>query len=154
MRTAGSGRRCSTLGRVDEALTSIHDAIRLDPGNGQAHQALARALWVGKGDFAAAIPVFERSIVLNPEAGYSYLQLGLLLSWEGRYAEAERVLRRAVDLQDQFISGQRRPADGRRQRTARVRATTSRAATQMPSASTSAARSSCSRAITRSKNAA
>jgi tetratricopeptide (TPR) repeat protein len=99
------GTALLSLNRVDEALTSIHTAIRLDPGNGQAHQALARALWVGKGDFAAAIPVFERSIVLNPEAGYSYLQLGLLLSWERRYAEAERVLRRAVDLQDQFISG-------------------------------------------------
>jgi serine/threonine protein kinase/Tfp pilus assembly protein PilF len=99
------GSALLNLGRVDEALTSIHEAIRLDPGNGQAHQALARAYWVGKGDFAAAIPVFERSIALNPEAGYSYLQLGLLLSWEGRYAEAERVLRRAVDLQDQFISG-------------------------------------------------
>jgi non-specific serine/threonine protein kinase len=99
------GASLLNLGRVDEALTSIHEAIRLDPGNGQAHQTLARALWVGKGDFASAIPVFERSIVLNPEAGYSYLQLGLLLSWEGRYAEAERVLKRAVDLQDQFISG-------------------------------------------------
>ena len=93
------------LGKVDEAIASIQEAIRLDPGNGQAHQTLARALWVGKGDFSAAIPVFERSIVLNPDAGYSYLQLGLLLSWERRYAEAERVLRRAVELQDQFISG-------------------------------------------------
>jgi serine/threonine protein kinase/tetratricopeptide (TPR) repeat protein len=99
------GSALLSLGRVDEAITSIQKAIRLDPGNGQAHQALARALWVGKGDFAGAIPVFERSIVLNPEAGYSYLQLGLLLSWEGRYAEAERVLRRAVELQNQFISG-------------------------------------------------
>jgi adenylate cyclase len=90
---------------VDEAIASIQEAIRIDPGNGQAHQTLARALWVGKGDFNAAIPVFERSIVLNPDAGYSYLQLGLLLSWERRYAEAERVLRRAVELQDQFISG-------------------------------------------------
>jgi len=93
------------LGKVDEAIASIQEAIRIDPGNGQAHQTLARALWVGKGDFSAAIPVFERSIVLNPDAGYSYLQLGLLLSWERRYAEAERVLRRAVELQDQFISG-------------------------------------------------
>jgi non-specific serine/threonine protein kinase len=99
------GTALLSLGRVDEAIASIQNGIRLDPGNGQGHQALARALWVGKGDFAGAIPVFERSIVLNPEAGYSYLQLGLLLSWEQRYAEAERVLRRAVDLQDQFISG-------------------------------------------------
>ena len=73
--------------------------------NGQAHQSLARAFWVGKGDFAAAIPEFERAIELNPEAGYSYLQLGLLLAWEGQYERAEEVCRRAVELQDQYISG-------------------------------------------------
>ena len=37
-----------------------------------------------RGDFAAAIPAFRRAIELNPEAGYSYLQLGLLLAWEGQ----------------------------------------------------------------------
>jgi tetratricopeptide (TPR) repeat protein len=42
---------------------------------------------------------------LNPEAGYSYLQLGLLLAWEGRYEEAERICRRAVELQEQYLSG-------------------------------------------------
>ncbi len=93
------------LGRVDEAIASLQQAIRLDPGNGQAHQGLARAYWVGKGDFAAAIPEFERAIELNPEAGYSYLQLGLLLSWEGQYERAVQILRRAVDLQEQAISG-------------------------------------------------
>jgi non-specific serine/threonine protein kinase len=94
-----------TLGRVDEAVAALHDAIRLDPENGQAHQGLARAYWVGKGDFDAAIPEFERAIALNPEAGYSYLQLGLLLSWRGEYDRALDVLRRAVELQEQSISG-------------------------------------------------
>src|SRR5687767_7243225 len=93
------------LGRTDDAIAAIRDAIRLEPDNGQAHQALARAFWVGKGDFAAAIPEFERAIELNPEAGYSYLQLGLLLAWEGNYARAEEICRRAVELQDQYISG-------------------------------------------------
>jgi adenylate cyclase len=90
---------------VDEAIVEIKEAIRLEPENGQAHQGLARAYWVGKGDFASAIPEFERAIELNPEAGYGYLQLGLLLAWEGRYEEAERVCKRAVELQDQYISG-------------------------------------------------
>jgi serine/threonine protein kinase/tetratricopeptide (TPR) repeat protein len=94
-----------TLGRVDEAIAAIQEAIKLEPENGQAYQGLARAYWVGKGDFAQAIPAFERSIELNPEAGYSYLQLGLLYSWEGRYAEAERILKRSVELQEQYISG-------------------------------------------------
>ena len=39
--------------------------MRLDAQNGQAYQGLARALWVGKGDFAGAIPIFERAIELN-----------------------------------------------------------------------------------------
>jgi tetratricopeptide (TPR) repeat protein/predicted Ser/Thr protein kinase len=93
------------LGRTDEAVAAIREAIRLEPDNGQAHQGLARAYWVGKGDFKAAIPEFERSIELNPEAGYSYLQLGLLLAWEGHYARAEDICRRAVELQDQYLSG-------------------------------------------------
>jgi serine/threonine protein kinase/tetratricopeptide (TPR) repeat protein len=99
------GSALTMLGRVDEGIAAIREAIRLEPQNAQAHQSLARAYWVGNGDFAAAIPEFERSIALNPEAGYSYLQLGLLLSWEGRYAEAEQVLERAVELQDQYVSG-------------------------------------------------
>jgi serine/threonine protein kinase/Tfp pilus assembly protein PilF len=92
-------------GRTDDAIAEMREALRLDPQNGMAYQGLARALWVGKGDFAGAIPLFEKSIELNPEAGYSYLQLGLLLAWEGRFARAEEVCRRAVDLQDQYISG-------------------------------------------------
>ena len=69
----------------------------------------------------AAIPVFERSIELNPEAGYSYLQLGLLLSWEGRYAEAgARAAARRRSAGSVHLR-QRRPADGRRQRAARLR---------------------------------
>jgi tetratricopeptide (TPR) repeat protein len=93
------------LERVDEAIVEIREGLRLEPGNGQAHQGLARAYWVGKGDFAAAIPEFERAIELNPEAGYSYLQLALLLAYEGEYDRAIDVCRRAVDLQEQYISG-------------------------------------------------
>jgi serine/threonine protein kinase/Tfp pilus assembly protein PilF len=99
------GAALLNLGRTDDAIAAMRDAIRLEPDNGQAHQALARAYWVGQGDFAAAIPEFERAIELNPDAGYSYLQLGLLLAWEGQYARAEEVCKRAVELQDQYISG-------------------------------------------------
>jgi serine/threonine protein kinase/tetratricopeptide (TPR) repeat protein len=93
------------LGRIDDAIAEIHEALRLDPENGQAHQGLARAYWVGRGDFTAAIPLFERAIALNPQAGYSYLQLSLLLAWAGELARAEAISRRAVELQEQYISG-------------------------------------------------
>ena len=78
------GTTLLALGRTDEAIAEIREALRLEPDNGQAHQSLARAYWVGKGDFAAAIPLFERAIALNPDAGYSYLQLSLLLAWQGQ----------------------------------------------------------------------
>jgi serine/threonine protein kinase/tetratricopeptide (TPR) repeat protein len=94
-----------TQGRTDEAIAESREALRIEPDNAQAHQALARAYWVGKGDFAAAIPIFERAIALNPQAGYSYLQLSLLLAWEGQLDRAEDVCRRAVELQEQYISG-------------------------------------------------
>ncbi len=93
------------IGRIDEAIAEIREALRLDPENGQAYQSLARAYWVGMGDFKLAIPLFERAIALNPEAGYSYLQLSLLLAWEGQLDRAEEICRRAVDLQEQYISG-------------------------------------------------
>ena len=93
------------LGRIDDGIVELREALRLDPDNGQAHQGLARAFWIGKGDFAAAVPEFERAIALNPEGGYSYLQLGLLLAWLGDYERAEEVCRRAVDLQEQYLSG-------------------------------------------------
>ena len=93
------------LGDVDAAIASVTEAIRLEPDNGQAYQTLGRAYWVGKGDFPKAIPAFRKAIELNPEAGYSYLQLGLLLAWEGHFEEAEAVCRRAVELQEQYISG-------------------------------------------------
>jgi tetratricopeptide (TPR) repeat protein len=92
-------------GRTDEAIAATREALRLEPDNGQAHQGLARAYWVGKGDFASAIPMFERAIELNPQAGYSYLQLGLLLAWEGHLDRAEAICRRAVEMQEQYISG-------------------------------------------------
>ena len=93
------------LRRFDEAIATLKEAIALDPENGQAYQGLARAHWIGKGDFAAAVPEFERAIELNPEAGYSYLQLGLMLAWLGDYERAAEVCRRAVDLQEQYLSG-------------------------------------------------
>jgi tetratricopeptide (TPR) repeat protein/predicted Ser/Thr protein kinase len=93
------------LGRIDDGIAELREALRRDPDHGQAHQGLARAYWIGKGDFAAAVPEFERAIALNPEGGYSYLQLGLLLAWLGDYDRAEQVCRRAVDLQEQYLSG-------------------------------------------------
>lgn len=92
-------------GRYDEAIASIRHAVRLEPDNASARSSLARAYWIGRGMVDEAIEEFRQVIALNPEAGYSYLQLALLLLFRGRYAEAEAAARQAVDLQERLISG-------------------------------------------------
>ena len=60
---------------------------------------------MGLGKIDEAITEFERAIDLNPESGYSYLQLALLYALRGRRADAERIARQAVDLQERYVSG-------------------------------------------------
>jgi serine/threonine protein kinase/tetratricopeptide (TPR) repeat protein len=93
------------LGRVDEAITSLRQAVMLEPDNAQGHQALARALWMGKGRVADAIEHLRRSTTLNPEAGYSYLQLSYLQSLSGDLDAAEEAARTAIELQERAVSG-------------------------------------------------
>jgi tetratricopeptide (TPR) repeat protein len=95
----------NSLGRYDEAIEAITEAIRLDPGNADAHSTLARAYWIGKGMIEEAITELELAVAINPEAGYSYLQLGLLYVLKGDYSSAEAASRKAMELQEQYISG-------------------------------------------------
>ena len=139
------------LGQVDEAIARSARRSGSIRRTARRIRRLRRALWVGKGDFAGAIPAFERAIELNPEAGYSYLQLGLLLAWEGQLRRGRGDLpprRRAAGA---VHLRQRRPADRRRQRPARLRVLPAGPLRRGASASTSAGWRSSPRAITRCK---
>ncbi|MGH9347973.1 MAG: protein kinase domain-containing protein [Vicinamibacterales bacterium] len=94
-----------TLGHVDEAMVSLRQALTLEPDNAQGHQALARALWMGKGQVDEAIGHLRRAIDLNIEGGYSYLQLAFLESLTGDLGAAEASARQAIELQERAISG-------------------------------------------------
>jgi tetratricopeptide (TPR) repeat protein len=93
------------LGRVEEAVAEMREAVHLDPQRAGGHAALARALWIGEARFDEAIEEFERAVSINPRGGYSYLQLGLLYAYRGDYARAEEACRQAIELQEQYISG-------------------------------------------------
>jgi tetratricopeptide (TPR) repeat protein len=94
------------LGRYDEALHALAEAIALDPKHARAHAALARVHWIGRGDITAGINELERAVAINPQFGYAHLQLAYLYTEAGDYARAEAAARRAVDLQEQYISGE------------------------------------------------
>ena len=99
------GSALLSLGRFEEAIAAISVAARLEPDDSSAHQSLARAYWIGRGDIEAGIAEMERALAINPDLGYGYLQLGLLYALRGNYVKAERACRVAVDLQDRFLSG-------------------------------------------------
>lgn len=99
------GGAYNTLGRYDEAIASMNEAVRLEPNNAGAHGSLARAYWLGKGMIAEAIVELEHAVAINPQAGYSYLQLVFLHTLIGNYTRAEAAAKHAIELQERYISG-------------------------------------------------
>ena len=94
-----------SMDRYDEAITAIKEADRLQPGDANVYSALGRAFWVGRGELEQGIAYLERAAGVNPELGYAHLQLGLLYALRGDYDKAEAACRRAINLQERFISG-------------------------------------------------
>jgi tetratricopeptide (TPR) repeat protein len=90
---------------MDEGIAEMHEGLRLAPDNAEAHSNLARHYWMGKGNIDLAVSHFRRALELNPDAGYTHLQLSLLFALRGDLDEAERVARAAVLLQEQAMSG-------------------------------------------------
>jgi tetratricopeptide (TPR) repeat protein len=99
------GETLADLGRIDESIAEMQEGLRLAPDNAEAHANLARNYWMGKGDAELAIRHFRQALTLNPDAGYTHLQLALLHSLRGELDDAEREARAAVVLQEQAMSG-------------------------------------------------
>jgi tetratricopeptide (TPR) repeat protein len=93
------------LGQVEEGIRALKNAESIDANNADVHQALARAYWMWRADMPAAVTELRRSIALNPEAGYSHLQLAFLEALSGHLGEAEAAAREAIELQERAISG-------------------------------------------------
>ncbi|MBK9373709.1 MAG: protein kinase [Holophagales bacterium] len=93
------------LRRDDEALAAARKALSLAPGEAAAHQAYARVLFVAKGEFLEAARAYEAALALNPQGGWIALQLAHCLALSGELPRADAVARRAIELQEQALSG-------------------------------------------------
>ena len=100
------GSALLSLARYDEAAGALEAAIGFDPKHARAHAMLARVHWIGRGDLQQGIRELERAVAINPQFGYAHLQLAYLYTEEGDYARAEASARRAIELQEQYISGE------------------------------------------------
>jgi TolB-like protein/Tfp pilus assembly protein PilF/predicted Ser/Thr protein kinase len=99
------GSALAAQGKLDEALASLRRAVEIEPDNADAHQTLARAYWLSKGMVPEGIAELRTSLALNPEAGYTHLQLSMLEALSGNLDAAEQSARQAIELQERAISG-------------------------------------------------
>jgi len=93
------------MGRTDEAIDAIQRALALDPADSGPPSTMGRALFVGRGRFADAAAWYERSLALNPKAGWAALQLAHCCALLRDFPRGEAAADRAVALQEEFLSG-------------------------------------------------
>ena len=99
------GGAFSSLGRDDEALAAFEMALGLNPMDASAQSGIGRVHFILRGDFARAVPAYERALALNPRAGWSALQLAHCATLLRDFPKAEAAARRALELQQAFLSG-------------------------------------------------
>jgi non-specific serine/threonine protein kinase len=93
-------------GRVDEGLECLRRAHALAPENPVVLAGLARGLFIGKGDFVRAAELYGQAVERNPQAGWYLMQLAHCYALLRDFARGEPAARRAIDLQEAFLSGQ------------------------------------------------
>jgi tetratricopeptide (TPR) repeat protein/tRNA A-37 threonylcarbamoyl transferase component Bud32 len=91
--------------REDEGVEAIRHALTLDPEDSGAHAAMGRAHFLGFGDFRRAAECYEKAIGFNPQAGWYELQLAHCYALLREFERGEAAARRAVSLQEDFLSG-------------------------------------------------
>jgi serine/threonine protein kinase/tetratricopeptide (TPR) repeat protein len=95
-----------SLGRDDEGREAVERALALDPTDAGALGAMARALFIGRADFAGAADWFDRALERNPRGGWFALQLSHCSALLRDFPRGEAAAARAVSLQEAFLSGQ------------------------------------------------
>ena len=99
------GSALTSLGREEEGIEAVQRALALDPADASAHNALARAFFVGRADFDRAAAEYETALRLNPQAGWSALQLAHCAALRRDFARGEAAARQAAALQEKMQSG-------------------------------------------------
>jgi TolB-like protein/predicted Ser/Thr protein kinase len=100
------GASLVALCREDEGIEAIRRALELDPEDAGALAAMARAHFVGRAEFEEAARFYERALGRNPQGGWYALQLSHCLALLRDFPRGEAAARRAVALQEDFLSGQ------------------------------------------------
>jgi DNA-binding winged helix-turn-helix (wHTH) protein/Tfp pilus assembly protein PilF len=80
------------------AKAAAHAAVGLDPASADAWSTLGMALLLADRDFAATDEALQRALALAPGSATARRHRAFAFSSVGRFVEAEREMRRAVEL--------------------------------------------------------
>jgi tetratricopeptide (TPR) repeat protein len=94
------------MGREREGFDAIERALAIDPDDAGAISAMARALFIGRGEFENAARWYERALRQNPKAGWYALQLSHCAALLRQFERGESAARSAIALQEASLSGQ------------------------------------------------
>lgn len=93
----GFNRKPGEPPAIERALAGARNAVRLDPRNVRAQQALMAALFFDN-QIEEALAVGERARELNPNDTELLSQYGQFVAWSGRWKEGGRLIERALAL--------------------------------------------------------
>lgn len=84
-------------GNLEEALVELSEAYKIDPEDELIHHELACCL-IDLERYPEAIGHLKAIVKSHPEHVEAYVDLGIAYTAQGFYAEAENVLRKALDI--------------------------------------------------------
>jgi tetratricopeptide (TPR) repeat protein len=102
MRLTDDGIGLLELGRKDEARKALHSALSIDPDNAAALGNLA-IVEMQLGDDEAALVHAQAAVRAAPGEAVHHYNLGNLLAFRKRYEEALPSLRRAIEIDPDYV---------------------------------------------------
>jgi serine/threonine-protein kinase len=100
------GSTLIAMGREREGFDAIERALAIDPTDAGAIGAMARALFIGRGEFKEAAHWYQRALQQNPKGGWYALQLSHCSALLRQFDRGETAARAAIALQEASLSGQ------------------------------------------------
>ena len=98
------GNTYDRVGKFEEAIDELKEAIRLNPRYIEAHNNLAVAM-SKKGNTYEAIELLHKAKELYPKYAEAHSNLGNIYAGEGRFDDAIRELEEAIRLNPDFAGG-------------------------------------------------
>jgi tetratricopeptide (TPR) repeat protein/predicted Ser/Thr protein kinase len=97
------GRVYMQMGRWDEAIAELQQALRLDPDLFLAYFSLNTIYLYEKGDLDRAIETAERQLARDDRSARAYGQLAAAYVGKNDLRQAETAFRRSLDLDPRFV---------------------------------------------------